>query len=50
MSVVRKILQTKIQVLETAQNRWMVLSNFAVCRQKKSTFIEYKELNYISND
>ena len=46
MSVITKILKTKIQVL-TKQNRLMLLSNHAVCGKKKSTFIKNKEL---SND
>ena len=32
-------------VRKTKQNRLMLLSNCAVCRKKKSTFIKNKELN-----
>ena len=42
MSVVTKILQTKIQVLEK-QNRLMLLSSCAVCYKRKSIFIKNQE-------
>ena len=45
MSVVRRILQTKIQVLEKLNNRLMLLSNCAICGKKKSTLIKNKELH-----
>ena len=47
MSVVRKILLTKIQVLEKlnkTQNRLMLLSTRAVCSKKKSRFLKNQEL------
>ena len=47
MSVVRKILLTKIQVLEKlnkTQNRLMLLSKCAVCSKKKSRFLKNQEL------
>ena len=42
MSVVTKILQTKIPVLEK-QNRLMLLSNCAVCYKRISIFIKNQE-------
>ena len=46
MSVVKNILQTKIQASEKLkQNRLMLLSNCAVCGKKKLTFIKNKELH-----
>ena len=50
MSVVRKILQIKTQVLEKLKNRLKLLSNSGVCGKKKSTFIKNQEINSISND
>ena len=51
MPVVRKILQTKVQVLKkTKQNGLMLLSNFAVSPKKKSTFIKNQEINSNSFD
>ena len=45
LPVVRKIMQTKIQMLEKAkQNRLMLLSNCTVCGKKKSRFIKNQEL------
>ena len=37
-------------VRKTKQNRSMLLSNCAVCSEKKSTFIKNQALNSISND
>ena len=37
-------------VRKTKQNRSMLLSNCAVCSEKKSTSIKNQELNSISND
>ena len=37
-------------VRKTKQNRLMLLSNWADCGKKKSTFIKNKELNNITND
>ena len=53
MLVVKKLLQTKNQVLEKLNNRLILVSNCTVCGKKKSTFIKKKELhnfNDISND
>ena len=36
-------------VRKTRQNRLMLLSNCAVCEQKKLTFIENKELHNFDN-
>ena len=45
MSFVKKILRTKVQLLEkTKQNRLMLLSNCAICDKKKSTFIKNKRI------
>ena len=45
--IMRKILRTKIQVLE---NRLMLLLNCAVYGKKNAASIENKKLNNISND
>ena len=34
---------------KTKQNRLMLLSNFAICGKRKSTFIENQELHNFSN-
>ena len=44
MLTAKNILLTKIQILQTKQNRLMLLSNSAVCGKKKLTFIKNKEL------
>ena len=35
---------------KTKQNRLMLLSNFAICGKKKSTFIKNHEINSILKD
>ena len=49
MSVVRKILQIKISVRKTKQNRLMLLSNDGISCKKKSAFIKNEELLNFNN-
>ena len=43
MSTVRKILRTKILLLEEQKARLMLASNCAICCKKKSRFIKNQE-------
>ena len=47
MSVVKRILRTKIQALEKLKKKIVLLSSCSVCGKKKLTFIKNKELHYI---
>ena len=45
----KKTANENSSVKKSKQNRLTILSNCAVCRKKKSTFIKNQELDNISN-
>ena len=47
MSVVKRILRTKIQALEKLKKKIVLLSSCSVSGKKKLTFIKNKVLHYI---